>query len=596
MKLLDPIRFKFEPELEKRFRLEAYQMNKRIIRLFLISSIALFALFSFLDQLSLPESYNQAWFVRFIIMIPILIITLFASYRTSFENHYEIVLTFVAILEAYSILYMIGISEIHEPAYTNYQQAIYIVIFSAVILLRLRINYTILLIAAIILAYEYLVIFVQKIPLVEEDTTEMMINNFYFLSICTGGILTSYIVDYFRRKSFLERVDLTNAIEDLQETSEKLSAIANNEVAGISVIDSENKHIYVNDAWCKMIGYSEDELVHLSKIDVTHPEDREITEDFFKRTLEGTINDYNIEKRYIRKDGSVFWGNLYVSPIRDRAGEIVNIITIVVDITDRKLIQQTMSKLNLERDNYLSMLNKELNIASDYVHSLLPPPLESGIIRSEWKLEPSTNLGGDHFGYHWLDSDNFAMYLVDVCGHGVAPALHAISVINVLRNKTLPNTDFTVPKQVLQALNQAFQMPDHNDMYFTMWYGVFNKYSRKLVYASGAHPGALLVDSEGVPIVLETENFMIGGLEEYDFVSKEIEIPVNSKLFIFSDGVYEIQQSNGKMWELHDLYEYLTSLSLNGGNEIDMLYEHSIELNSGKKLDDDFSILKIEFR
>ena len=81
------------------------------------------------------------------------------------------------------------------------------------------------------------------------------------------------------------------------------------------------------------------------------------------------------------------------------------------------------------------------------------------------------------------------MYLLDVCGHGVQAALLSISAINVLRNQTLPATDFRSPTQVLTAINKVFQMDRHNEMYFTIWYGVYDKQKRRLTYANGGiHP------------------------------------------------------------------------------------------------------------
>ena len=107
---------------------------------------------------------------------------------------------------------------------------------------------------------------------------------------------------------------------------------------------------------------------------------------------------------------------------------------------------------------------------------------------------PSTTLGGDGLGYHWLDEDSFAIYLVDVCGHGVGAALHSVSVLNVLRSENLQNTDFRRPDQVLAGLNAVFPMENHKEMYFTIWYGVYNRVSRVLTYASGGHPPALLIE------------------------------------------------------------------------------------------------------
>ena len=68
-------------------------------------------------------------------------------------------------------------------------------------------------------------------------------------------------------------------------------------------------------------------------------------------------------------------------------------------------------------------LAAELAQAADYVVSLIPAPLSEGAVTTAWRFFPCAQLGGDSFGYHWIDEDNFAMYLLDVCGHGVGSAL-----------------------------------------------------------------------------------------------------------------------------------------------------------------------------
>src|SRR5580658_1275477 len=137
------------------------------------------------------------------------------------------------------------------------------------------------------------------------------------------------------------------------------------------------------------------------------------------------------------------------------------------------------------RDELLRIHNRlqqELRDAERYVLAILPAPVSEPYVTTEWLFIPSTELGGDAFGYHWVDSDHFAMYLLDVCGHGLNAALLSISVMNVLRNQGLASTDFRSPAEVLEGLNNAFQMDRHNDMYFTMWYGVFDKQQRRLTY------------------------------------------------------------------------------------------------------------------
>ena len=138
-------------------------------------------------------------------------------------------------------------------------------------------------------------------------------------------------------------------------------------------------------------------------------------------------------------------------------------------------------------------LADEIEQAARYVASLLPEPLAEGPVRVTWRFVPSTQLGGDSFGYHWLDDDHFAMYLLDVSGHGVGASLLSVSAMNVITAQSLPNVDFRDPGQVLQALSTTFAMEKHDNKYFTIWYGVFQKSRRRLVYAGGGHPPALLI-------------------------------------------------------------------------------------------------------
>ena len=135
----------------------------------------------------------------------------------------------------------------------------------------------------------------------------------------------------------------------------------------------------------------------------------------------------------------------------------------------------------------------------------------------DWIYRPSSELAGDSFGYHWIDSEHFAVYLLDVCGHGVGACLLSVSAINVIRSGALPGVDFQDPGAVLTALNDAFPMERQNNLYFTLWYGVYHAPSRMLTFASGGHPPALLVEAGPTGTLLSrrlTSNGMIIGVME----------------------------------------------------------------------------------
>src|SRR5204862_687738 len=118
-------------------------------------------------------------------------------------------------------------------------------------------------------------------------------------------------------------------------------------------------------------------------------------------------------------------------------------------------------------------LAAEVAQAARYVQSLLPAKLADDRVAIDWRFVPSTQLGGDAFGYHWLDEQHLAVYLLDVSGHGVGSSLLAVSVLNVLTHRTLSQTDFHDPSAVMNGLNSVFSMERHGGHFFTIWYGVY---------------------------------------------------------------------------------------------------------------------------
>jgi len=101
-------------------------------------------------------------------------------------------------------------------------------------------------------------------------------------------------------------------------------------------------------------------------------------------------------------------------------------------------------------------LNAELAGALDYVLALLPRPITEKHVSVDWCVTFSAQLGGDGLGYHWVDPDRFAFYLLDVSGHGVKSALLAVSILDTLRTCGLAQTDWNDPGAVLGALNRVY--------------------------------------------------------------------------------------------------------------------------------------------
>ncbi|ELS34152.1 MULTISPECIES: PP2C family protein-serine/threonine phosphatase [Pseudanabaena] len=249
------------------------------------------------------------------------------------------------------------------------------------------------------------------------------------------------------------------------------------------------------------------------------------------------------------------------------------------------------------------LIEQELSQASQYVRSLLPAPIE-GSISIQSSFLPSTQLGGDSFDYFWLDKNHLALYLLDVSGHGVGSALLSVSVLNLMRTRSLrrsrtsqDTTNFYSPSEVLQDLNNTFQMSVHNEMYFTIWYGVYDKQERKLIYASGGHPPAVLISNQEIPKIklLKTAGLPIGMMPDINYQEQVCEIDTSSRLYLFSDGVYEIPQEDDSIWGFNALIDTFIRTPSDRSSRIDHILACVKEAAHNRPFEDDLSLLEVEF-
>jgi serine phosphatase RsbU (regulator of sigma subunit) len=237
-------------------------------------------------------------------------------------------------------------------------------------------------------------------------------------------------------------------------------------------------------------------------------------------------------------------------------------------------------------------LQQELRDAERYVRAVLPAPLAEPMA-VDWRFVPSTELGGDSFGYHWIDAEHFALYLIDVCGHGVGAALLSVAVGNTLRSEALPRTDFLNPGEVLTALNQAYQMERHGELFSTVWYGVYHRASGRLRYASAGHPPALLVSGSGEAQPLPSSGPCIGISPAARYQEQQCSLPSPARLFVFSDGAYEIHRPDGSLLDYSDFSEILALPGRDGQSELDRLLEWARETHGDSVLEDDFTIVRM---
>jgi sigma-B regulation protein RsbU (phosphoserine phosphatase) len=242
-------------------------------------------------------------------------------------------------------------------------------------------------------------------------------------------------------------------------------------------------------------------------------------------------------------------------------------------------------------------LDKELADAANYVRSTFPAPCRTPLA-VDWIYQPSTELAGDAFGYHWIDAEHFAVYLLDVCGHGVGACLLSVAAINTIRSGSLAHTDFRDPAAVLKALGNVFLIENQNNMYFTLWSGVFNTKTRILQHASGGHPAALLLTegSDGMQASqqLRSPGLIVGMMEDMPYDTLSCPVPPGARLVVLCDGCFEIMDKSGTDATFED-FERMMQASGAAHDGLEQAFKWAKDLHGEGPLDDDFSIVRIQF-
>ena len=251
-------------------------------------------------------------------------------------------------------------------------------------------------------------------------------------------------------------------------------------------------------------------------------------------------------------------------------------------------------------------MKSEINRAAAYVRSLLDPPMD-GTVCADWRFIPCESLGGDVFGYHWIDEDHLAAYVLDVSGHGVGPALMGVSAMNLIRSGSLEKDQMLSPARVLQALNAGFSMSRHDGMYFTIWYGVYNRRTRELTWAGGGHPPSFLMRGREVT-PLPSTTYMVGVSDDYDVPTERVTLMPGDRLYLFSDGVFELHMQGGGIWGVDRFEDFMRATPTEGILDA-VIRETSRVMLEGRGVpatdipaegvtagwDDDFSLIELRF-
>jgi len=144
-------------------------------------------------------------------------------------------------------------------------------------------------------------------------------------------------------------------------------------------------------------------------------------------------------------------------------------------------------------------------------------------------------------------------------------------------------------------------MDQQNGLYFTIWYGVYHKPSRRVDYSGGGHPPALLLGGpsadQATLQVLDSKGPMIGAMNDMEYASASTTLDAFAKIFVFSDGAYEIEKADKSMWPFSEFLAFMGQgpHESPGTSKMDLLIAHDRELMGQDEFADDLSMVEFDF-
>ena len=348
------IRFStFDQKNKDEFIHEYNEESIPIFRFFLLG-ILFFAvvLFSSLDYFLLPNNYIYAWFIRFGVWAPIILIVYFFSHSKIIKSHFQQVAIIICLMMNLGIILMIAISHNEEPAYTSYYSGLLVTI-SLPIMLRVRFKATILINCITIASYITVAFFKQDIV----NHSAIFIGNILLLLTVFLSIgVASYFLESYSRRVFIQRRQLFEDITERKQTENALQksvdaltqsekefhSIFDSAPIGLGISDIEGCFLSINNAFSYLLGYSPQEMLGYSYRDFSFEEELEDNNKARQRLLSNESTIEKLVKKYPTKDGRIVHALLQLSLVRDSKGEPQFFIGQVVDITLRKEAEATI--------------------------------------------------------------------------------------------------------------------------------------------------------------------------------------------------------------------------------------------------------------
>ena len=279
----------------------------------------------------------------------------------------------------------------------------------------------------------------------------------------------------------------------------------------------------------------------------------------------------NIYSRYINKDTEI--------------GTLARSYTDLINYNNSYI--ENIHKIESEKER----INAELDIATKIQASALPTEkIENNDFIVNGYSHPAKEVGGDFFDYYMLDENNLAIVIGDVSDKGVPAALVAMTTQKTIKQILKHEHN---PSKVLYQINNELCENNPESMFLTLWLGIYNKTTKKLIFSNAGHNPPLIKENDEFKYLNIDSEIALGVFEDYDYVLDEINL--TNEIILYTDGITDATNKNDKMYGEDRLLNFFNEFE-SDENPIRPLLNDIHDFTKDAKQYDDMTLLCLKIK
>ncbi|MBR4005275.1 MAG: PP2C family protein-serine/threonine phosphatase [Treponema sp.] len=286
----------------------------------------------------------------------------------------------------------------------------------------------------------------------------------------------------------------------------------------------------------------------------------------------------------------------FSSAVVHTGNEIENLSLVMADMEkDLTEYEINLKRVTAEKERISTELSLATRIQADMLPNIYPPFPDRHEFDLYATMSPAREVGGDFYDYFLIDDDHLCMIMADVSGKGIPAALFMMASKIILANNAMMEQS---PAEILETTNELICSNNREEMFVTVWLGILEISTGKITAANAGHEYPVIKHPDGqFEVIKDKHGLVIGCMAGMKYQNYELQFEKGSKLFLYTDGVPEATDPDGKMFGMERMVE---ALNKNPQDPPKLLLEHFRdhvnEFVNGAEQFDDMTMLCFEYK